>query len=151
LLGVAQAAYDYDGEDYDWGDKDGDDWEDGDWGDKDGDDDDSWGDKSASVMAPFEKQTLPSLNVDPDSITIFGYSCGSWTAHQIGTIFSETIKGQTLCNGGLSFGWETVDLATTRIDQYNADSKVESTSNLVDYPVYIFSGGQDETIPPSYQ
>jgi len=68
LLGVAQAAYDYDGEDYDWGDKDDEDWEDYDWGDKDdedwedydwedkdGDDEDSYGDKNASTMAPFEK------------------------------------------------------------------------------------------------
>ena len=38
-------------------------------------------------------QNLYALNGDPDSLVFFGYSCGSWTAHQLGVIYSATVKG----------------------------------------------------------
>jgi len=48
---------------------------------------------SVEAWGEDPKQPLYALNVDPDTITVFGYSCGSWIAHQVGTIFSSTIKG----------------------------------------------------------
>jgi hypothetical protein len=39
---------------------------------------------STNIMSDTETpaiQNLFSLGVDPDSFTVFGYSCGSWTAH----------------------------------------------------------------------
>ena len=48
---------------------------------------------SVEAWGEDPKQPLYALNVDPDTITVFGFSCGSYTSLQLGTIFSSTIRG----------------------------------------------------------
>lgn len=103
-------------------------------------------------LSSVRSQSLYALNIDPDTIVVSGYSCGSWISHQLGTIFSGTIKGQILACGGMAFdGYEDVDGAIEIVDDYSTDGDIDSTDNLDGYPVYIWSGEEDTVIPPANQ
>ena len=80
------------------------------------------------------------------------------------TIYSDTIKGAGLIASG-PYGdkhWasedygdvNSVNLAYDAINKANqnyADGLIDDTANFVDAPVYIFSGKNDTTYPPTYQ
>jgi len=154
---------DWDTDDAGWEDKDDEGYEEDEgwfnWGDEDKEEDDEeddeeYSDKEVAEPEPFAISTLPSLNVDADTVTIFGYSCGSWTAHQIGTILSGTIKGQTLCNGGVAFdGFSDSTYGTAKVEGYDTASTraVDDVTNLNGMPIFVYSGENDEVIPPNCQ
>jgi hypothetical protein len=79
---------DWDTDDAGWEDKDEDEEDEGgwiNWGGEDKDDeeyeDDGAYSKEVAEEEAYAISNLPSLNVDADTVTVFGYSCGSWTAH----------------------------------------------------------------------
>lgn len=76
---------------------------------------------------------LPAFGADPDTITMSGYSCGSWAAHMFHVINSERIKGSGIFNGG---GLWDSDYLQTMSD----NGSINDVSNLSGAPVYIFSG-----------
>jgi len=105
---------------------------------------------------------LPALGADPDTITISGLSGGSTGAATISTAYSDTYAGVGLWIGS-SFGENTmldedeVDPVTSAArnvqlarDMY-ADGDIDDPSNISGWPVYIFSGTEDETVVPSRQ
>ena len=53
-------------------------------------------------MGPFlgKDVALPAMGGDPDSITISGFSGGSYAATQLHVIYSDLIKGSGLIAGG---------------------------------------------------
>lgn len=152
---------DWDTDDAGWEDKDDEDYdEEGgwfNWGDKEDEEYEDEGEYSSKEVAepePYAISSLPSLNVDADTVTVFGYSCGSWTAHQIGTILSGSVKGQILCNGGVAFdGYSDVAAATTKVEGYDTASTraVDDVTNLNGMPIYVYSGANDYVIPPNNQ
>ena len=83
----------------------------------------------------FSGNSLPALGGDPSTITLSGISGGSFTATQLHTIYSETIKGAGLMIGG-PYGQrrmskennaqQSIDLAT----QFAAEGLIDSTSNF---------------------
>ena len=48
-----------------------------------------------------DKYHLPPLNVDPQSVTIGGYSAGSASSMSAHVAYSSVFKGVSLMNGGL--------------------------------------------------
>ena len=46
-------------------------------------------------------QPLPTMNIDPDHITIAGYSSGSFMASTADVIHSDVFKGAGLLSGGV--------------------------------------------------
>jgi predicted esterase len=51
-----------------------------------------------------ESVMLPGMDVNSDSITVAGYSCGSQMAENMLIIESDTIKGAALFNGFSVYG-----------------------------------------------
>ena len=101
----------------------------------------------------FVHTELPAMNVDPDSVVIAGYSCGSALASNMIIIESDDIKGAALFNGYWMYGgwaWDedtdSQDKRTEKVNfinsQYSA-GKIDNPSNLNDVPVYIFRGEED--------
>ena len=101
----------------------------------------------------FQHVSLPGMNVDPDTVVIAGYSCGSALASNMLIIESDDIKGAALFNGFYMYGGWTVDEDTdtqeeldAKVDfinsQYSA-GKIDNPSNLNDRPVYVFRGDGD--------
>ena len=43
---------------------------------------------------------LPPLNINPDTITVAGFSSGAFMANQLFVILSETFAGASLMSGG---------------------------------------------------
>ena len=66
----------------------------------------------------LENVALPGMNVDPDSIVVGGYSCGSALSSNMLIIGSDTIKGAALMNGFYMYGGWTTDEDT------NTDAKI---------------------------
>lgn len=48
----------------------------------------------------YNETKLPSLSGNPDTITVSGFSAGSFMAMQMHVIYSDTIKGAGLVGGG---------------------------------------------------
>ena len=51
-------------------------------------------------MPADSKFKLPPMGVNPDTITVHGFSGGSYMAHAMHTIYSETIAGSGVKCGG---------------------------------------------------
>jgi len=124
----------------------------------------------------FRQETLPTLNADPDSITVSGFSGGSYFATNMHVSNSERIAGVGLFSGGAYGSMDDVfDFVNLRdktpdVDDYNeyfmkseenanADSyikyaqdaesqgKIDSLINLKDKPVFIGSNKRDRVVP----
>ena len=98
---------------------------------------------------------LPAMGGETDTVTISGVSGGSFTAVQMHTIYSDTIKGSGLIIGG-AYGTDPSDKenanmgteAVARANQYWADNLIDDPANLNGDPVFIYGGGVDRTVPP---
>ena len=94
---------------------------------------------------------LPGMNIDPDSVVVGGYSCGSNFAQNMIIIESDEIKGAALFNGFSTYGgWAdattTAAQITERVNLINSqysEGKIDNPSNLATAPIYIFRGDQD--------
>ncbi len=71
--------------------------------------------------------TLPSMNADPDSVTVSGFSGGSWYATILHVSNSERIAGVGLLNGGAYASLKEND------DLLNRD---RSTRDIKDFDEY---------------
>ena len=107
-------------------------------------------------MGPFlgKDLALPAMGGEPDSITISGFSGGSYTASQLHVIYSDLIKGSGLICGGpygddnkfsLTRGFysdsdNTASIGTEKANHYLTEGKLDDLKNLENDPVYIFSG-----------
>ena len=105
---------------------------------------------------------LPTLGADPNTITISGLSGGSYGASYLSTAFSDTFIGVGLWIGG-SFGEHVLesdlelDPVTTAAanvalaEELFAEGEIDNPANISGWPVYIFSGTEDETVVPLRQ
>ena len=106
---------------------------------------------------------LPALGADATSITMSGYSSGSYMANTMHMIYSEKVKGVAMaCGGPYGFGWvgsyESPDIPDDQLEKseqlvsHNEQAGlIDSTENLKGSPVYIMSGLNDIVIPPALQ
>ena len=69
-------------------------------------------------MWTLQNVELPGMNVDPDTIVVGGYSCGSALTSNLLIIGSDTIKGAIMMNGFFMYGGYAVD------DDTDTDAKV---------------------------
>ena len=109
---------------------------------------------------------LPSFGAEADTITISGFSGGSATSTNLQTIYSDTIKGAGLLNGG-PYGdlfWNKPEhfnqptdyaqqMARTSIqlaEKMQSQELIDNLENLKDAPVFILSGSIDDVYPPPY-
>lgn len=112
---------------------------------------------------PAEK--IPTLNADPDSITVSGISAGAFMAVQLGVAYSSQIKGVAAVAGGIYGCAEgNVDTATnicmknpanlkpeTFEDLANSNFKkslIDDPANLAQQRVFILHGSEDKTVLP---
>lgn len=95
---------------------------------------------------------LPGLNIDPNSVVVAGYSCGSQLATNMLIIESDDIKGAAMFNGFLTYGgWIdgadlTAEQITERVNLINTNyeaGKIDNPANLGTAPSYVFRGDQD--------
>ena len=100
---------------------------------------------------------LPSLGADPDTITMSGFSGGSYQTSMMSVIHSDLIKGVGLFNGG-PYANSVLDRDTpdegksiAEAYRYEAAGAIPSLANLKDYPVYIHSGLKDNVVPGRIQ
>ena len=61
------------------------------------------------------------MNIDPSSVVITGYSCGSQMATNMIIIESDDIKGAALFNGFLTYGGWAGDTTTSAQIQERVD------------------------------
>lgn len=105
---------------------------------------------------------LEPLNVDPSSVTVSGISSGAAMATQLHVALSSTVHGAALfggvpyyCANGLAAealvcmgtpGLVAVSALIAETNTLDLFGSIDSTSNLVDDPVYIFSGSLDTVV-----
>jgi len=102
---------------------------------------------------------LPPLNGDPEMITISGFAGGGVMANTMHMIFSDTIKGAGIHEGG-PYGAEIEGNAHTTKDNWKElIKKAESegnielplAENLKGAPAYVTSGSADKQVPVPMQ
>lgn len=104
---------------------------------------------------------LPPLGADPKSVTVSGMGCGSFFAHMMHVIHSDSIHGAGLLAGGpyammLNPEIYTEGISEKSIAEFSIfDAKVNSelgyidkVSNLEDDPVYIYEAQFDQFLEP---
>lgn len=106
---------------------------------------------------------LPRLNIDPQSITISGLSSGAFMSVQMLVAWSSTIKGAAVFAGGpyncsegqLVKAVSTcmnnpdrikVDQLVEEIKKSEVDGQIDSTKNLSQAKLYIFSSAADSVV-----
>ena len=105
----------------------------------------------------FPSLSLPSLGGDPDTTTVSGASGGSSFATQMQVVYSDDIKGAGLIIGTPFSDDESklyVNLAQQGIDYaetFAREGLIDSLDNLRNDPIWIFSGNQDNVVPPEHQ
>ena len=93
---------------------------------------------------------LPSMGADPDYVTFSGFSSGSWMSHQLHIVYSDTIKGVGLYEGG-PYGSSFLDFDGTLESWKELTTKastagsIADTANIKNSPVMIVSGSNDKT------
>jgi predicted esterase len=112
--------------------------------------------------------SLPSMGADPNTITVYGFSCGSYMATNLNVVFSDTFKGAGLISGGpyMAEKYYPFGGLSTPLNEYdrnaetlapkiiadaienNADGLIDPLSNLSNMPIYIMSNKEDTTVPP---
>jgi len=102
---------------------------------------------SSSLGSP-----LDNLNINPDTISVSGFSSGGCFSTQFHTAFSASIAGMASLAGAPYLSvWEATDeeiLQTTQI--FANDGLIDGLENMADDNIYIFQGLVD-TITPWYQ
>jgi poly(3-hydroxybutyrate) depolymerase len=127
----------------------------------------------ALLPSPVLAQALDAQTIDPSQISVSGLSSGAFMAGQVHVAFSKTIMGAGIIAGGpfdcarASFldSMTTAthictrtfppSLGTPNIDKIVALTRaaakagtIDDTANLSRARVYLFSGQNDETVPP---
>jgi len=116
------------------------------------------------AASPVSSNQVPSLNIDPDRITVSGISAGGQMAHQLHIAYSDLFSGAGILAGG-PFGCADGSLATamarcmTKVDgalpvkelaaeirTAAADGLVADTAALADDPVWLFHGTLDTVV-----
>lgn len=82
---------------------------------------------------------LPALGGQTSSVTLSGFSGGSFTATNMHIIYSDLIKGVGLVAGGPYTIYNAAD-GIAKANEMNSQGKINSLSNLNGQPVYIYSG-----------
>ena len=99
--------------------------------------------------------TLPAMNVNPNTITVSGFSGGSGYANILHIVHSKTIKASGLkCGPAYSFGYklsggkevktEDIQGAIDLVKKYSDEGLIDDVSNLKNAPVTIGACGKDE-------
>jgi poly(3-hydroxybutyrate) depolymerase len=115
-----------------------------------------------AVIALFFVVSLVDASVSRTNITVSGVSSGAAMATQLHIAFSQDISGVGVlagppydCAGGLLTAAECLSGPVTsisipeiekRIKSFEAKGTIDSTSNMVGDPVYIFSGKYDPVV-----
>ena len=95
------------------------------------------------------------MGADPDYVTFSGFSSGSWMSHQLHIVYSDTIKGVGLYEGG-PYGQKftnfngTLEVWKDLIKEASDSGNIADTSNIKDSPVMIVSGLNDFVAAPAY-
>ena len=101
--------------------------------------------------------TLPALGADPGAVTVSGFAGGGIFAGQQNVIFSDLISGAGIIAGG-PFGCKgNIDLVSKdgvksieRALYESETNQIAKLTNLKDQPIYIFSGTEDQVMPPKF-
>ncbi len=129
-----------------------------------------------SAVNAAEDPPLPTLAIDPASVTVSGVSSGAYLAHYLHVIHSETINGAGLIAGGPydcpdgAYPWNLYRIFAVCMDlddllpfggppdpgrgialarDHAAAGAIDATPNLADDPVMHISGNADPTVPTS--
>lgn len=111
----------------------------------------------ASFVANTQENTrLPNLGADADSITMSGFSSGSFMTNIQALVHSDKIKGIGLLSGGpygtwpVSYYWQDAQtlkkVSRNLIKKYENLGLIQNTTNIKNMPVYIHSGGDFDVI-----
>jgi poly(3-hydroxybutyrate) depolymerase len=114
------------------------------------------------VAAPAGATALSAYNVDPATATVSGISSGGYAAVQFQVAFSSKFHGAAIFAGGPYYCAQNnvnngtgycesgsgIPLQTliNYTDQQVSAGTIDNTSNLVNMPVYMFSGTNDTTV-----
>lgn len=108
---------------------------------------------------------LSALNIDPAAVTVSGLSAGGFMAVQMHVAYSGTFNGSAIFAGGPYFcalgnlmiateqcmyalGGPDADKSVTYTNTQAAAGTIDSTSNLADDKVFLFSGTKDTVVNP---
>jgi poly(3-hydroxybutyrate) depolymerase len=112
----------------------------------------------------FAAVALPSLNIDPASITVSGLSSGGFMANQLGVAHSATFKGvgvfaagPYMCAGHANYtacmynaGISSTALSTMQADINNwGGTAIDPKAGIAAQKVFLFVGNSDYTVGPN--
>eukprot|EP00095_Tigriopus_kingsejongensis_P003179 maker-scaffold91_size383040-snap-gene-1.32 protein:Tk03179 transcript:maker-scaffold91_size383040-snap-gene-1.32-mRNA-1 annotation:"hypothetical protein DAPPUDRAFT_194537" len=108
------------------------------------------------------QESLPSLNVDPNTITVSGISSGAYFATQFHVAHSMAIRGCGMWAGGPDLCFSRhgilcmntpsvvlVDVLTLDTETLGVLGRIDDPFHLENDRVYIFHGTEDSTVPIS--
>jgi hypothetical protein len=119
----------------------------------------------------FSAEVLPTLNVDPDAISVSGLSSGGFMAAQFQVAFSRTVMGAGVLAGGpydcaeddlgtaasvctcaaplcLDVGPDAVERFATITESRAAEGLIDPTDYLARQRVWIYGGASDSLVRP---
>ena len=110
----------------------------------------------------YNETSLPSLSGNPNTITVSGFSAGSFMAMQLHVIFSEKIKGAGLVGGG-PFGIPQKDYDKNNVtaallaeksesfaEKEAKEKKIDGLEHLKNAPVWHLKEAADKIIATNY-
>ena len=107
----------------------------------------------------MQPNKLPFLRrVDPNSVTVSGFSGGGFFASHLHVIYSNVIKGAGIISGG-PFGYfmerQMMEATKVKVDniiphcfRLRAASKIDPLNNLQNSKVFVFFGKKDDVLAP---
>ena len=122
---------------------------------------------AAAAVAPSAAcaaVALPSLNIDPASITVSGLSFGGFMANQLGVAHSDTFKGvgvfaagPYMCAGHANYtacmynaSLSSAALSTMQADINNwSGTAIDPKAGIAAQKVFLFVGDSDYTVGPN--
>jgi len=101
------------------------------------------------TTAPGPNSMLNNLNINPNTITISGFSSGGYFASQFHTAFSSKISGMGAVESGPPLSWlvEEDNVLWEQIQSLAASGQIDPIDNMLDDNVYIFQGTLDSVVP----
>jgi len=104
---------------------------------------------TAVTTAPGPNSMLNNLNINPNTITISGFSSGGYFASQFHTAFSSKISGMGAVESGPPLSWlvEEDNVLWEQIQSLAASGQIDPIDNMLDDNVYIFQGTLDSVVP----
>ena len=115
---------------------------------------------SFSEVQALDKISLPKLGARTDTVTISGYSAGSYMAHALHVIWSSRISGAFLLMGGPYYSafivpatnfiypfWEWPQKGLTHMTNMYNSGLIDNPWNLGGQPVRIIAGLWDFVVP----